>query len=101
MFNTIKTYITSNAIVFSIAVYFIFSASLNALTGIDICIPCVWKTLFGYHCPGCGLTTAFIGLLELDFKKAFESNWVIFIIVPLGFYYLIQDYDKHRRKYYA
>lgn len=97
MFNDVKTYITSNVIMFTIAVYFVFSAVLKVLTGIDICIPCIWKTLFDVHCFGCGLTTAFVSLLELDIKKAFESNWLIFIIIPSGFYYLIQEFKKHRK----
>lgn len=101
MFNSVKAYIISNAIVFSVGIYFLFSATLNALTGIDICIPCIWKTLFGFHCPGCGITRAFISLLELDFKKAIESNWLIFIIMPWGLYYLTKDFEKHRRKYNA
>jgi hypothetical protein len=101
MFNSVRTYINANAIIFCVVTYFFLSATLNALTGIDLCIPCIWKTLFGFHCPGCGLTTAFISILELDFKKAFESNWLIFIIIPFGFFYFIQDFYKHRRKYYA
>jgi hypothetical protein len=101
MFNSVRTYITANAILVCIGTYFFFSTALNALTGIDLCIPCIWKNLFGFHCLGCGLTKAFISILELDFKKAFESNWLIFIIMPFGFFYFIQDYCKHKRKYYA
>lgn len=101
MFNSLRTYITENAIWVCVVTYFLFSASLNAFTDIDLCIPCIWKALFDFHCPGCGLTTAFISILELDFKKAFESNWLIYIIIPFGFYYVTQDYKKHRRKYYA
>ncbi len=101
MFKSFGKYIIANAIMYCVCTYFLFSAALNTLTGIDICIPCIWKTLFGFHCPGCGLTTAFINILELDFKKAFESNWLIFIIMPFGGYYFIQDYYKHRRKYNA
>lgn len=101
MFNSLRSYITTNAITVFVVTYFLFSASLNALTSIDICIPCIWKALFDFHCPGCGLTTAFISILKLDFKKAFESNWLIYIIIPFGFYYLTQDYKKHGRKYNA
>jgi hypothetical protein len=86
---------------FSVGTYFVFSATLNVLTGIDICIPCIWKKLFDFHCPGCGLTKAFMCILELDFKKALESNSLIFIILPFGGYYLIQDYCEHKRKKYA
>lgn len=101
MSNPVIKYIAINKIIVIVGAYFIFSAILKATTGIDVCIPCLWKTIFGFHCPGCGLTTAFIGLMELDFRKAFESNWIIFILVPLGVYYFTKDYVRFKRKYNA
>ena len=81
--------------------YLLFSALLKSTTGIDICIPCIWQSIFDLHCPGCGLTTAFISIIEFDFKNAFETNWLIFIIFPLVIFYLIHDYVKFRNKYNA
>lgn len=101
MSNPIIKYITINKITVLLGSYFIFSAILKATTCIDVCIPCLWKTIFGFHCPGCGLTTAFIGLMELDFRKAFESNSIIFILVPLGVYYFAKDYVRFIRKHNA
>ena len=101
MSNLVIKYIVSNKIIVIVGAYFFLSAILKATTEIDVCIPCLWKAIFGFHCPGCGLTTAFISLMELDFRKAFESNRLIFIIVPFGLYYLTQDYVKHIRKYNA
>jgi len=101
MSNPVIKYIAINKIIVIVGAYFVFSAILKATTGIDVCIPCLWKTIFGFHCPGCGLTTAFIGLIELDFRKAFESNWIIFILVPFGVYYFTKDYDSFKRKYNA
>jgi hypothetical protein len=101
MFNPVIKYIAINKIIVIVGAYFVFSAILKATTGIDVCIPCLWKTIFGFHCPGCGLTTAFIGLMELDFRKAFESNWIIFILVPFGVYYFTKDYVSFKRKYNA
>ena len=101
MSNPVIKYIAINKIIVIVGAYFVFSAILKATTGIDVCIPCLWKTIFGFHCPGCGLTTAFIGLMELDFRKAFESNWIIFILVPFGVYYFTKDYDSFKRKYNA
>lgn len=97
MSNPIIKYVAVNKIVVVVGAYLFFSAILKATTGIDVCIPCLWKTFFGFHCPGCGLTTAFISLMELDFRKAFESNWLIFIIVPLGIYYLTNDYVRFKK----
>lgn len=94
-------YIARNKIFAIVGFYFLFSAILKATAEIDICIPCLWKSIFGVQCLGCGLTTAFISLIELDYRKAFESNWLIYIITPFGFYYLTQDYIKFSRKYNA
>ena len=101
MSNPVIKYIAINKIIVIVGAYIIFSTILKATTGIDVCIPCLWKTIFGFHCPGCGLTTAFISLMELDFRKAFESNWTIFILVPLGVYYFTKDYVIFKRKYNA
>ena len=101
MYNTIIKYIAKNKFLLIVGFYFLFSAILKAVAEIDICIPCLWKSIFGFQCPGCGLTTAFISLLDLNFKNAFESNWLIYIIVPFGIYYMIQDYVKFQEKYNA
>jgi len=101
MFNIFLAYISRNKILAFVGFYFWFSAILKATTDIDICIPCLWNSIFGIHCPGCGLTTACIGLIKLDLNKVFESNWLIFIILPMGTYYITQDYVKFRREYNA
>jgi len=96
MFNVIKRYIKANLIVFAFAIYIFFSAVFYIFTGIDICIPCIWKKIFGITCPGCGLTTAFISLLKFDFKGAYEANRLIFILIPFALYYLITDFKKFK-----
>lgn len=101
MYKTIIKYIARNKICAIVGFYFLFSIILKATAEIDICIPCLWKAIFGVQCPGCGLTTAFISLIELNYRKAFESNWLIYIIVPFVIYYLTQDYIKFSRKYNA
>ena len=35
---------------------------------------CIIKNLFGFSCPGCGLTRGFISILKLDFKSATQYN---------------------------
>jgi hypothetical protein len=101
MSNSIIEYITKNNILAIVCFYFLSSVILKAVADIDICIPCIWKSIFGVNCLGCGLTTAFISLIELDFNNAFKYNWLIFIIVPFGIYYMTQDYVKFQRKYNA
>jgi len=101
MYKTLIKYIAKNKIISIVGFYFLFSVVLKALTDIDICIPCIWKSVFGFHCPSCGLTTAFISIIKLDFKNAIETNSLIFIIVPFGIYYMTRDYVKFQRKYNA
>ena len=101
MSNPVTKYIAINKIVVIVGTYFIFSTILKATSGIDVCIPCLWKTIFGFHCPGCGLTTSLISLMKLDFRGAFESNWIIFIVMPLGVYYFTNDFIRFKRKYNA
>ena len=101
MFNSVTKYIAINKIIVIVGNYFIFSTILKATSGIDVCIPCLWKMIFGFHCPGCGLSTALISLMKLDFRGAFESNWMIFILMPLGVYYFTNDFIRFKRKYNA
>lgn len=37
-------------------------------------INCLFKSLFGIRCPGCGLTRSFRSILNLDFYSAFNYN---------------------------
>ena len=95
----ISRYLAKNKIVSFVGFYFLLSAVLNSVTEIDICIPCIWKSIFGFNCPGCGLTASFISILELNFKKALESNWLIFVILPFVLYYLKKDFVKFTRQF--
>lgn len=48
-----------------------------------IYIPCLFRLITGYKCPGCGITTMIISLSQLDFKGAFIANPFLFITGPL------------------
>ncbi len=99
MSNTITKYIAENKVLVAVGFYFMFSAILKIVSGIDICIPCIWKYTLGVNCPGCGLTTAFISMIELDFNHAFETNRLIFIIIPYGIYCITQDYVSFQSRH--
>lgn len=91
-------YVLENKIMSVIILYLMLSSILKITTTVDICIPCIWKTLFDFSCPGCGLTTAFINLVKMDFKGALESNWLIYILIPFGFYFVSNDFIKFKTK---
>jgi hypothetical protein len=63
-------------------------------TGIDVRIPCLFKTYTGLSCLGCGMTRAFQSLIQFDFHAAVAYNPLIIIILPGGIWYFIHDYRK-------
>jgi len=95
MGNLIIGYISKHKLYFLVGTYFCFSVVLKATTGIDVCIPCIWKTISGSTCPGCGLTAAAIDLLHLDIASAYRTNWLIFIIIPSCLFLLISSVKKY------
>ena len=50
-------------------------------TGIGI--PCIFKTVTGYSCPGCGITRMLEAVLRLDFKAAYKYNGAVLILLPI------------------
>lgn len=50
---------------------------------VGIGIPCIFHTITGFYCPGCGVTRMCLALLRLDFKAAFYYNPAVFILLPV------------------
>ena len=50
------------------------------LTG--LAMPCMFRSLTGFKCPGCGITTMFTALASLDFKASFNANPFLFVTAP-------------------
>ena len=67
---------------------------LRAYCNIDIGIPCLWHAVFGFECPGCGLTRAATNLARLEFVEAFRANKLVYIVIPGLLYYLIKDFIR-------
>jgi hypothetical protein len=44
---------------------------------------CLIHGLFGVHCPGCGMTHAFLYLLHFRITDAFAANWRVVIVAPI------------------
>lgn len=76
----------------------LFSCLLKVATGINITIPCLFKTAFGIHCPGCGLTSAFIELLKLNPQSAWDHNPLIFAVIPSAAFFLVNDFIRFSKK---
>ena len=68
------------------------------LTVTGIGIPCIFRLLTGYLCPGCGITHCCLALAHLDFRGAFEANALIFCLLPFAIPYGIYkavSYVRH------
>jgi len=46
-------------------------------------ILCLHRQLFGFDCPGCGMTRALHSLLHLRFSTAFQFNFAVFTLLPV------------------
>lgn len=62
-------------------------------TKFNVGIPCIFKLITGYDCPGCGITRCLFSLINLDIKSAFNYNALVTIlIVPFIIYYSYMNY---------
>ncbi|WP_343559890.1 DUF2752 domain-containing protein [Sphingobacterium sp.] len=78
--------------------YFGTAIALYMLSDIHILIPCLWKTITGYECPGCGMTTAFIALLHMQWADAWSANPMIYAIVPVFMCLILRDFWRFRNR---
>lgn len=51
------------------------------ITGLSI--PCLFRSVTGWLCPGCGITTLFVRLSRFDIAGAFRANPFLFVTGPL------------------
>lgn len=55
----------------------------------DLRIPCIFHTVTGLKCPGCGMTRAFVSLSRLDFTGALGYNALSVTVIPILTVFLI------------
>ena len=53
-------------------------------------IPCLFHTITGLDCPGCGVSRMCLSLLRLDFSAAFHANVALFLMLPFGVVLFLQ-----------
>ena len=61
-------------------------------------IYCLFKRFFGIPCPGCGMTRAYLALLRLDIRGAFEMH-PMFWSVPILLLFYLFDAKVFRREW--
>ena len=62
-----------------------------------LAVPCPFRCMTGYLCPGCGVTHMCMALLHLDFQAAYASHPMLFVLLPVLFLIFgkyILDYIK-------
>lgn len=99
MLDILIAYAKDNIIVMILLAYYIVGVPLFIFFDIDILLPCLISLVTGHRCPGCGMTTAFMDILKLEFIEAFNSNPLIFIVLPALIYYVTTDFIKFKRNY--
>ena len=52
-------------------------------TRLGLYVPCLFRTVTGWKCPGCGVTTLCLALLRLDFPAAWAANPALLLLSPL------------------
>lgn len=69
-------------IIFLILLPLLFYIGVVLLTHFNL-INCIWKTVTGHECLGCGITRAFYSLFHGELKNAYNTNPLIIVIAPL------------------
>ena len=85
------SYFRENIILVLVVLYFILAVLLKLLSGIDYLIPCLWKTFFGFECPGCGITSSIIEIIKGNLQIAWEINKITYLVFPLLLFYSIKE----------
>lgn len=52
-------------------------------------LPCVFRAITGYLCPGCGMTRAVVAILDGNFAKAWQYNALSLTLLPVLTLYLL------------
>ena len=58
------------------------------LTG--LAVPCIFRVLTGWQCPGCGITRACLSLLKGEIRTSFSYNPFLYIAGPCIIYLIVR-----------
>jgi hypothetical protein len=63
-------------------------------------IPCIFKSLFGFECPGCGIQRSFILLIKGQLQESLEMYPALIPLILLVLYSIFtRYYPKYKNKY--
>lgn len=55
-------------------------------------IPCMFRTLTGFKCPGCGITHMLVAELQFNFAQAYAANPALYLLQPVIGYFIGKMY---------
>ena len=96
--RSLKIIAVGVAVLVAVAVYAVFDPLQSRWMP-----KCIFRTLTGYSCPGCGSQRLFHALLNGDIPAAFEANAFLLCALPLILLLLLLELGrkKHPRLYAA
>ncbi|WP_294401166.1 DUF2752 domain-containing protein [uncultured Clostridium sp.] len=62
---------------------------------------CLIKLITGFPCPGCGMTRAYLSMLNLNFKDAWNYHSLFWFIPPVGVFIILADkplFDSRKKE---
>lgn len=77
-------------IAISVLVLILAYACLSACFHVGL--PCIFHTLTGLYCPGCGLGRSVLSLLSGDWKQAFRYNVLLMPCILPGILLLLESF---------
>ena len=75
----IKKVLTVSAILLAVGVLYVLLCTYTSFR-----IPCLFRLITGFKCPGCGVTGMCLSLLKFDFESAFLHNRILTLMLPFG-----------------
>lgn len=72
-----------------------------------IAVPCLFHTVTGLYCPGCGITRCILSLAAGDVKMAYHWNPALFWVAPFAladviwYHYLFFRYGKTKSRFHS
>lgn len=67
---------------------------LLAIFVFNLDIPCLFKSVFHFNCPACGLTRSFKAIMHFNFKKSLEYNILglpLFLSIIISYFLYFKD----------
>lgn len=86
--NNFKTRLRHLVLIF-LVLTFISAIYLVIIYKTHFMIPCLFKKITGYSCPGCGITRLCLSILKFDFDSAKEYNLFLFYTLPFVLFLII------------